>query len=169
MKSRVLSGVLLTSFLALGAADTAFAEHNKRCRDGDRYRPARSDGQCGQVMQRIAHDRSLIQRWSGTGRHQKVVRWAHEDLGKAQRKLEECRYGARYGDRYDYDRGYDPYDVRGYDPREYDPRAYDPRGYDPSYGGGLPLGAYGSVDGSFDFKRDWPYLLGGVLGAYSGR
>ncbi len=160
MKSRVLSGVLLASFLALGAADTAFAEHNKRCRNGDRYRPSRYDGQCGQVIQRIEHDRALIRRWSGTGRHQKVVRWAHEDLSKAQRKLDECRYNVRYGDPYEYDRGYDPYDVRGYDPR-----AYDPRGYDPYSGGGYPIDAYGS----FDFKRDWPYLLGGVLGAYAGR
>jgi hypothetical protein len=159
----MLFGVVLASVLALGATDTAFAR-DKRCHDydGRGYRPSGYDGRDAQISNRIAKDEYLIRRWGGTGRHEKVVRWAHEDIAKAQRNLDEYRYGGRRYDRVD-DRDYYPYD-RGYD-RGYDP--YDDRRDDPYYGSGsgYPIDAYGS----FDIKRDWPYLLGGMLGTYSGR
>lgn len=112
----------------------------------------RGYGECASLLDRMDHDRDLIAQWEHTGRHQKVVQWAREDIANARRDLYECRSGgpyrsSPYGDGadcgpsawgYGTDSGYDPYDPYG----RYGP--YDPR------------------DG-FDWNRDWPLLLGALI------
>jgi hypothetical protein len=167
--------LLFSVFLAFGATlsfvPRAAADHDHRNCDRGDYRGAygRDDyrGSYGRVggndrcsagaAVRINKDRAMIRRWEGTGRHQKVVQWARQDLANVQRDLANCRGQARNG-YYDRDVDYNPYDSRPV----YDP-SYD---RDPYSGNDDPY--YGS-DRGFDFKRDWPLALGAVLGAQIGR
>ena len=157
----LLSGILAAT-LTLTLAPQVAADpppwagvwrHNKHCRDGDfrgGYLGARGYDQCSPLVGRINYDRGLIAQWQNTGRHQKVVRWAHEDIAKAQRELYECRSQRRNTASY----GYDPYSQQP--PPSY---AYYPaqRQYDPY------------SDGGFEWKRDWPLLLGTVIDGQFGR
>jgi hypothetical protein len=160
----ILSGILAAA-LTLTLAHPAAADpppwagvwrNGKQCRDGGdlrggRFRASGYDP-CSVLINRIRYDRSLIAQWQGTGRHEKVVRWAHEDIAKAQRELSDCRSQARY-DAANY--GYDPYYQQP--PRYYDPYSAAPYGSDPYYGGG------------FEWKRDWPLLLGSMINGQIGR
>ncbi len=107
---------------------------------------------CGAIMDRMRNDQNKINEIGGSGRHKKALQWYRDDLNNAQRDMGRCRSGSidePYGN------VYGSYDPRAYDPRSYDPRSYDPSSYDPYYGG--------SGDGSFDWKRDWPLIVGGML------
>lgn len=94
------------------------------------------DARCGQIVDRMRTDRNKIREIEPTGRHRKALQWYRDDLENARRDMANCRNQVAY-DRYD---SYDSYDRYG-------------GSYDPYYGGG----------GSFDWKRDWPMLLGGFL------
>jgi hypothetical protein len=133
--------------------------HNKHANDradssGGYYGYDSGYDRCGPVLDRIDHDRGLIGQWQNTGRHQKVVQWAHEDIAKARQDLYACRSetspaAGSYG--------YDPYGrppARGYD------AGYPPQpGYDP----------YSQSDGGFDWNRDWPWLVGSMINGQLGR
>jgi hypothetical protein len=97
------------------------------------------DPEYGKLMDRIANDRAQIAEIGPTGRHRKALQWYKDDLRNAQRDVYNYRYqGASYDQ----------------PPPSYDPY-YQPGGsYDPYYG---------NTGQSFDWKRDWPALLGGFL------
>ncbi|HSD10089.1 MAG TPA: hypothetical protein VLF14_03840 [Candidatus Binatia bacterium] len=97
------------------------------------------DPEYGKLMDRIAYDRAKIAEIEPTGRHRKALQWYKDDLVNAQRDLYNYRYRAA---------GYDQ------PPPAYDPY-YQPTGsYDPYYG---------DTGRSFDWKHDWPMLLGQLL------
>jgi hypothetical protein len=91
---------------------------------------------CSPIVERMRTDRDKINEIAPTGRHKKALQWYKEDLENARRDMANCRNQASYEPNDSYDDSYGRYG-----------------GYDP----------YGSSDGSFDFKRDWPLLLGGFL------
>jgi hypothetical protein len=102
-----------------------------------RYRPY--DPQYGKLMDRMAYDRAQIAKITPTGRHRKALQWYKDDLRNAQRDVYNYRYrGASYEPS-----AYDPY----YQPNG----SYDP--YDP----------YSDTGRSFDWKNDWPLLVGQFL------
>ncbi len=144
-RAMVLSGVLAAG-LSLSLAGNAAARHHDDddCdRQGD-YRDsgyAGYGGQCSQILQRIDLDRSKIDEIGPTGRHRKALQWYQDDLRNAERDLDNCRYGR--ADTYRTDRSYDPY---------YRTSSND----DPYYGDTTD-------DRPFDWKRDWPVLLGTVI------
>ena len=130
----LLSGVL-ASALTLSFVPPAAAKHDRYSRDDDR---------CSQIFDRVELDRSKIEEIGPTGRHRKALQWYEDDLRNAHRDLDRCRYGD---------------DTASYDPDPY----YDTaRSYDPSYDSGRYDPSYDDVSGdqSFDWKRDWPMLLG---------
>jgi hypothetical protein len=130
----LLSGVL-ASALSISVVPPVAAKH---------YRYSRNDGQCAQVIDRIELDRSKIAEIGPTGRHRKALQWYKDDLRNAHRDLDRCRYGD---------------DTASYDPDPY----YDTaRSYDPYNDSGRYDPSYDDVNGdqSFDWKRDWPMLLG---------
>jgi len=139
MLSGVLAAGLSLSFVPKAAAD---CDRQADYRSG-RYAQS-GGGQCSEILQRIDLDRSKIDEIGPTGRHRKALQWYQDDLGNAERDLDNCRYG-RADTSYRTDRSYDPYDRSG---------SYDDR--DPYYGDA-------ESDQPFDFKRDWPLLLGTVI------
>ena len=146
-----LLSVMLAAGLSLGFAQTAAAKHYRDYDDdcdrrGD-YRDARysAGDQCGEIYRRIDLDRAKIDEIEPTGRHRKALQWYKDDLRNAARDLDNCRYGR--ADTYRTDRSYDPY---------YQPGRYE----DPSYGD--------DGDRPFEWKRDWPVLLGTVIGGNLG-
>jgi hypothetical protein len=150
---KLLSGILaagLTLMLAPGAAAdppswAGVWRHNKHVNGaGDFAAGEYRYDRCGSVLERIDHDRDLIAQWQHTGRHQKVVQWAHEDIAKARQDLYACRSETRPG--------------YGYDPYVYPARGYDD-GYDPYY----------ESDRGFDWNRDWPWLVGSMITGQLGR
>lgn len=92
-------------------------------------------GQCRQIIDRINFDRSNINEIAPTGRHRKAMQWYKDDIGNAERELAKCRYGG------DVATAYDPY--------------YQPGASSDPY--------YGDTGQSFDWKHDWPLLLGQLL------
>jgi len=145
--------ILLSGMLAAGVSlsfvQTAAAKHWDRYYDEDcdrrgDYRDTsygRYGGQCAQIYQRIDLDRSKIEEIGPTGRHRKALQWYRDDLRNAERDLDNCRY--RGADAYRTDRVYDP---------SYGSGSYD----DPSYDDA-------ANDRPFEWKRDWPVLLGTVI------
>jgi hypothetical protein len=101
-----------------------------------------NDPQYRKLMDRIAYDRAKIAEIEPTGRHRKALQWYKDDLQNARR------------DRYNY--RYDRYKDASFDrpPPAYDPYYRPMSSYDPYYG---------YADPSFDWKRDWPLLLGQLL------
>ncbi|MBI2964082.1 MAG: hypothetical protein HYY35_10040 [Deltaproteobacteria bacterium] len=91
---------------------------------------------CGQIIDRIGFDRGKIAEITPTGRHRKALQWYRDDLRNAQRDLYDCRNRVAHG-----------------------PPPYDATRYDPYYG----RGARDAYDGAFDWKRDWPFLLGALI------
>jgi len=150
--------------------DNGRGNYRRHYPDYDRYRNGgyRGYGGNGRYDQcsanfsaRMNKDRGLINQWQGTGRHDKVVRWAYEDQAKAQRDLANCRgqqYNRSYDPYYGSNNGYDPYYRQSYDPRP---------SYDPYYGNGNDP-YYGTNGGGFEWKRDWPLVLGTVLNGQVG-
>jgi hypothetical protein len=139
----VLLSSAFASALTLSFVPQAAAKH-------DRY--SRDDGGCSQIFDRIELDRSKIDEIGPTGRHRKALQWYQDDLRNAQRDLDRCRYG-------DETASYDP------DPYYRTQRAYDPyygSGRYDSYDDSSRYDPYDDVNGdqSFDWKRDWPMLLG---------
>lgn len=108
--------------------------------DSGRYR-YRSRGEfaarCGQIVDRIDFDRGKIVEITPTGRHRKALQWYKDDLRNAQRDLYNCRHRAAYGPS----------------------PSYDATEYDPYYG----RGSWDAYDDAFDWKRDWPFLLGALI------
>ena len=157
--SGILAAALTLTLVPRVAADpppwAGVWRHDKHCRDQGNFRGgylgAGGFDRCSPLLGRINYDRGLIAQWQNTGRHQKVVRWAHEDIAKAQRELSECRSQGRFNTS---NYGYDPYQQP---PRSYDPYYPTQRQYDPYY------------DGGFEWKRDWPLLLGTVINGQTGR
>jgi hypothetical protein len=99
------------------------------------YRPY--DPQYGKLMDRMAYDRAKIAQITPTGRHRKALQWYKDDLRNAQRDVYNYRYrGTSY-----QPSAYDPY----YEPND----SYDPYS--------------GDTGRSFDWKNDWPLLVGQVL------
>jgi hypothetical protein len=138
---------LLAAGLALTAVPSAQAKHWKNRHYGDdRY--GASYAQCGEIVDRIRHDRAKMAEIGPTGRHRKALGWFENDLHDAYRDLDECRAGGSYA-------GYDdPY--------------YDRDGYDPYYGDQGSYGGYDTLydydgDGRFKWKNDWPALVGLLL------
>jgi len=159
--SGILAAALTLTIAPYAAADpppwARAARQDKHCRDQGNLRGsqfgAASYGRYNPLLARIQYDRSLIAQWQGTGRHEKVVRWAYEDIEKAKRELYENRAPARFEPTH---YGYDPYYRQR--PPYYGPNSAPQYGRDPYYGG----------DG-FDWKRDWPLLLGTVINGQTGR
>ena len=137
MLSGVLAAGLSLSFVPKAAAD---CDNQADYRDG-RYARYGDQGQCSEILQRIDVDRSKIDEIGPTGRHRKALQWYQDDLRNAERDLDNCRYGR--ADTYRTDRSYDPYYRSG---------SYD----EPDYGDA-------ESDRPFDWKRDWPVLLGTVI------
>jgi len=133
-RALVLSGVFVAG-LSMSLVPQADAKRHR-----DRY-----DDRCGEIYERIARDRAKIREIAPTGRHRRALRWFREDLQDASRDLDQCRDRRA-------DSGYDDpyYDRSGYG-------SYD-RSDDDDY-----YGSYGETDQPFDWKRDWPLLLGGML------
>lgn len=102
------------------------------------------DAKCAQIDDRMRNDRNKINEIAPTGRHKKALQWYKDDMENARRDMANCRNQISYES---YDTYEDPYG-------RYDNGRYDDRSYDPYSGSG---------DGSFDWKRDWPMLLGGFL------
>jgi hypothetical protein len=96
------------------------------------------DPQYGKLMDRMAYDRAKIAEITPTGRHRKALQWYKDDLQNARRDLNNYRYR---GSSSPPPTPYDPY--------------YQPSGlYDP----------YANDTGrSFDWKNDWPLLVGQLL------
>jgi hypothetical protein len=116
-------------------------------RDADRGRGgsrASFNGRCGDVLSKIRENEYYVRRWQGTGRHEKIVRGARNDLPGQYRDLRECRSGSAGG----YGR-YSSYESSAYD--DYD----DGNGY----------GGNGYSGGDFD----WPAMVGGLLSGNLGR
>jgi hypothetical protein len=118
-RAALLSGVLAAG-LTLSLAPWVAADpppwagvwrHQHHDNDGDdddypdRNRYVGHYDPCRSIRDRIDHDRSLIAQWEYTGRHQKVVRWAHQDISKARGDLYQCRSQARFDDAEDDDLG----------------------------------------------------------------
>lgn len=151
--SGVLAAGLTLSLVPRAAADpppwAGVWRHNKHYDDDYRYdrddyrrtrQWSRGDGRCGQIIDRMNIDRGKIAEITPTGRHRKALQWYKDDLRNAQRDLYNCRNQVAYEPPPSYDdRAYDPYYGRG--------------SYDPYYDG----------NGSFDWKRDWPFLLGTLI------
>jgi hypothetical protein len=112
--------------------------YGRRYYDGG-YRGYRAyDPQYGKLMDRLAYDRAKIAQITPTGRHRKALQWYKDDLQNAQRDLYNHRYrGASYQT--------PPPPVPYYQPSG----SYDP--YSPD------------TDRSFDWKHDWPLLVGQAL------
>ncbi len=95
------------------------------------------DPQYGKLMNRMAYDRAKIAQITPTGRHRKALQWYEDDLRNAQRDVYNYRY-------------------RG--------SSYQPPAADPYY---EPIGSYDPYSGdsgrSFDWKNDWPLLVGQFL------
>ena len=103
------------------------------------------DPQYGKLMDRINNDQAKINEIGPTGRHRKALQWYYDDLRNAQRDMNNYRYQgstATYGS-------------------YYPPPAPPSNPYYPSSGSYDPY--YGSTGQSFDWKHDWPLLLGQVL------
>jgi hypothetical protein len=157
--SGILSAALTLTFVPRVAADpppwAGVWRHNKHFGDrGDShggYFGAKGYHRSNPIYDRINYDRSLIAQWQNTGRHQKVVRWAREDIAKAQRELAEYRSQRRFN----------PANYA------YDPHSQPPPSYDPYYAAQSGSDPY--YDGGFDWKRDWPVLLGTVVNGQTGR
>jgi hypothetical protein len=158
--SGILAAALTLTFVPRVAADpppwAGVWSHNKHFRERDDFRgghfAARGYDRSNPIYDRINYDRGLIAQWQNTGRHQKVVRWAREDIVKAQRELSEYRSQRRFNTA---SYGYDPYSQQP--PPSYDPYYPAQRQYDPY------------SDGGFEWKRDWPLLLGTVINGQTGR
>lgn len=102
---------------------------------------------CAEIDERIGKANQYIDRWHGTGRHEKAQEWFHKDLRKAH--AERAQYcGGRAT------RGGGWWRDTSYDDRNYDDDWYD--------------GRYYGEDQDFDFKRDWPALLGVFGGLNAG-
>ncbi len=142
MKWRAMAlGGIVVAGLGLTAVGDADAEYQGDCGQRGRYAsgggPYNYGGRCREIYDRIAFDRSKINEIRPTGRHKKAMQWYVDDLHDAERDLDRCRYGGAAS------ASYDPY---GGDSRDFE---------------------YDAADRSFDWKRDWPELLGAVL--YPGR
>jgi hypothetical protein len=96
------------------------------------------DPRYGKLMDRMAYDRAKIAQITPTGRHPKALQWYKDDLRNAQRDLYNHRY---QGASYQQPPPYGPY----YQPSG----SYDPYSDD--------------ADRSFDWKHDWPLLVGQVF------
>jgi hypothetical protein len=99
------------------------------------------------LIDRINLDRARIAENEATGRHKKALQWYRDDLRNAERDMNNYRYQGTGG-------SYDSYYPSG---------GYYPSGsnYDPYYGA--------VTDPSFNWKRDWPTLLGSVINAQIGK
>jgi hypothetical protein len=121
-------------------------------RDGDRYGDRREfsgsrdhegyyrshDPQYGKLMDRMAYDRAKIAEITPTGRHRKALQWYKDDLQNARRDLYNYRYQRS---------SYQP-----------------PAPPDPYYQSGSYYDPYsGDTGRSFDWKNDWPLLVGQIL------
>lgn len=170
LKPLLFGAILAASTLLIGAApaladpppwSAAYQKHHKHhgkyCKHPshrydagryDRYDGYRYGGgpdACAPVIAKAQKARDGLRRWSGTGRHGDAQRAWREVLARTPQRLRECRLAKRY------DRGgYYPGSYGGYDDGYYDD--------DPYFGG--------SYGGSFELKRDWPLLLGPLLGQY---
>lgn len=165
--AKLLSGILAAAF-TLVLAPRVFADpppwagvwrHNKHVNDrvgssGGYSGVDRGYDRCGPVLERIDYDRGLIGQWQNSGRHQKVVQWAHEDIAKARQDLYACRSETSLAP------GAYAYDPYGRQPA----RSYD-AGYPPQSG----YGPYSQSDGGFDWNRDWPWLVGSMINGQLGR
>jgi hypothetical protein len=195
VKIRFLASCAALAFPLAFAVSPVFAHENGRSHwDGNVYHQYGPDGthvdhEYGPDGEHIDHD------YTG-GRHvdHDYSYGGHIDHdytnGRHVDRVYRYPDGDPYGyDRYDYDgrfnrthrRYYDPeygysgrrysrhdddddddayrYDRRPYGGRYYDEYRSAPRGYDPHYGGG----------GSFDWKQDWPFLLGTMFNTQVGR
>ncbi len=121
--------------LYLSAVPNAAAKDQDECRQraGYMYGGGQRYGACGQLYDRIGFDRSKIDEIRPTGRHKKALQWYVDDLRDAQRDLDRCRYG------------------------DATPASYDPYGWDGRDS------QYDDSDRPFDWKREWPSLLGALL------
>jgi hypothetical protein len=91
----------------------------------------------------------LIAQWEYTGRHQKVVRWAREDIGKARRDLYDCRSEAR-SDAFDEDDDLGSDVTAGYFRDDLAP-----------YGEWIRVPTYGWAWRPYDVDANWrPYTRG---------
>ena len=96
------------------------------------------DPQYRKLADRMAYDRAKVAEITPTGRHRKALQWYKDDLQNARRDVYNYRY---QGSSYQPPPPYDPY--------------YQPSGsYDPYSG---------DTGRSFDWKHDWPLLVGQVL------
>jgi hypothetical protein len=130
-RATFLSG-LLAAGLTLTFVPPVAAKHY-------RYSNTRYDrDECSPILERIDFDRGKIDEIGPTGRHQKALRWYEEDLRNAERDFDKCRYG----------------DV------SYDEPSYGSSGSDPYYGDDPSYDDTVDRDRPFDWKRDWPELLG---------
>lgn len=102
-----------------------------------RGRYGRDDARCGEILDRIDNDRGKIAEIAPTGRHRKALQWYRDDLQNAHRDLNRCRDGS--GD---------------------DSAWFDDR-YDRTDSGDDD--SYDDANDSFDWKNDWPLLLGSIL------
>lgn len=155
-RALVLSGVFAAG-LTLSVVPRAVAEHNHHYDDdddGDCNHDRRSGyqgggyygrgdayGQCSQIIDRIRNDRRNIAEIDPR-QHPRARQWYIDDARNAERDLNNCRNQARGGDPY-------------YDNRRSSNSTFYPSGgdsYDNAY-----------VNGSLNWKRDWPLLLGQVL------
>ncbi len=153
--SGVLAAGLTHSIVPSASADpppwAGVWRHNEHYDDDDcddrggyhrqrRWGRGEIEGRCGQIIDRINFNRGKIAQITPTGRHRRALQWYKDDIRNAQRDLYRCRNQVAYGSRPSYDESsYDPYPGRG--------------SYDPYYDRG----------GSFEWKRDWPLLLGTLI------
>jgi len=106
-----------------------------------------NDPQYSKLIDRMNYDRAKIAENEATGRHRKALQWYKDDLRNAERDMNNYRYQGAGSN-------YDPY--------------YSSRGYYPSGGNYDPY--YGAVtDPSFNWKRDWPVLVGPMISTQIGR
>ena len=113
-------------------------------RDDPRYHA--NLAKCAEIDERIHKGNEYIGRWRGTGRHEKAQEWFHKDLRKAHAERAQYCGGRASG-------GGDWWRDTAYDNRRYDDDWYD--------------GRYYGEDRDFDFKRDWPSMLG-IFGGLNG-
>ncbi|MGH7821734.1 MAG: hypothetical protein ACREQ9_18380 [Candidatus Binatia bacterium] len=173
LKTLLLGAIFAASTAMIGAApaaadpppwSAAYHKHNgKHCNhpshrndraryDYDRYDSRRYDGyrygggadRCAPIIARAEKAREGLRRWSGTGRHEDAQRAWREVLSRTPQRLRECQLANRNGGGRYYPGSYGGYDEPYYD--------------DPYYGG--------SVGAGFELKRDWPLLLGPLLGQF---
>jgi hypothetical protein len=92
---------------------------------------------CEPILEKIHRARAGLARWGGTNRHEDAQRYWRNYLRTAPRRLEQCRAAALRGETFAFDQDEEFF-------------------YDPEFPYGRP----------FDLRRDWPYLLGSLLGTY---